>query len=146
MITVKWRLEGRSKTLSDLYIYAWLMKVEGFDPDQCCLKCLIGKRNRGFGVNTERNQTGEALYNEGDILYFCGVSHDYQLRKNLHVPARVSTNTKPFRVTLYDGLTVLRFMGLEPLPIDPNPARKIVGASNKQIACRNYQFAAQYFG
>ena len=135
----------------DGFIYLWLKYVRGFNPNQCCAKSLVGpfchKIVKGMGpISIVLDEEEPGSY---DYVYLCGVSDGFRMENNLHLAAK-PVEQKPrddvpcAEAVTYKGVHVA-ILGAEKIDIlpltDPDDA-----PTERQAACRNYQFAHQQYG
>ena len=144
-VTVAWTLSTRHSKVTG-WKYLWLKTVQGFNPAVHCARCLVGKYDNRFGLPMAVNQSHEAPYAAGTILYFCGVSQPYRWANNFHWAGRVTPGAPPVSIPLWNGDT-LSFAGLENLPFTADAARAAYpDRSASYLTCRNFQFGAHHYG
>ncbi len=124
--------------------YFWMKKVVGFNNQVHCARCLKGGYEKQVSNHLPGNVEIElSRYNEGDLIYICGVSSLYRWEKNFHLAGRVGNGN--VRVTLYTG-DVLEVQGIEEISISDEAAKRLYpDRTDEFLTCRNFQFGVQMF-
>lgn len=117
--------------------YWWLKEVSGYRYDVHCQACLLGNLDRRFNPHLP---VGRRIEVNGPLVYLCGVSNDYSLKKNFHAPAELAVG-ESFNIWTYNGFCV-HFQNARLIPIEPLPDGWH-GRSHLFTRCRNFQFAVQ---
>ena len=124
--------------------YFWGKRVNAFDPNVHCARCLVGSYVKPIGVRMPVNEEiGLPGFVENDILYVCGVSAPYRWANNLHLAVRV-TGDRNDRATMqaYNG-DLLVITGAIAIPFDDAAAKADHPHRGKDyLTCRNFQFGA----
>ena len=123
----------------------WAMVVRGFNPEQHCMKCLIGRRVAPMRHRWATGEAGRVTVElaEGELLYICGVSEGYVWADNFHLALKPSDGS--VSAPTYNGALV-RVEGAEALSIPTEPAAsKYSRLDSSFLTCRNFQFGAAYF-
>lgn len=136
-------IRGRGR-LSDGFAFFWVKNVKGFNRHEHCAKCLTGSYEPRFHINTPKSVAISLTGGDGDIVYVCGVSKPFVWRNNFHLAIRIGEGQ--VKRKLYTGETLEIVGGFE-LPFDHKAARaQFPDYPASYLTCRNFQFAAQYFG
>lgn len=144
MVKVLWHWQTPNSYLHG-FKYLWLKTVEGFVPSVHCARCFKGSYSKTFGLKMPVNANTWADYEEGTLLYFCGVSAPYRWANNFHLAGRVRKDAPAKVVTLWNGDTIT-VLGLDVIEIDASIAEKAFPDLGKEyLTCRNFQFGAQMF-
>jgi hypothetical protein len=124
--------------------YLWCKAVEGFDSSKHCARCLVGKYSKQFGLKAPINQDVELAYDEGTVLYFCGVSTPYAWKNNAHLAGRVNKDAY-CSIEMWTG-DILHVLGMEQIKFNDSVANHRFPDLGKEfLTCRNFQFGAQLF-
>ena len=128
------------------YRYWWVKGVKGFNPKEHCAMCLLGPflGNWKEPGNFPMHKDVPLPLAPGVLaLYICGVSfRGYD--NNFHLPLMQDDKAPGFDIPMIDGQT-MHVEGAHRLGIPPLEK----GAYGKPAAfttCRNFQWAAAYFG
>jgi hypothetical protein len=87
----------------------------------------------------------ELPYEDGDILYFCGVARPYKWDNNMHMAGVVEAGHPAVELMLHTGhkMTVAN---IRPITIYAEPAERLYPHLPKAfLTCRNFQFGVQHF-
>lgn len=130
---------------TEQFQYLWLKKVEGFNDTVHCARCLIGEYSKAFGLKMAAGEAVLLPYEEGDILYFCGVAKPYKWDNNMHLAGVIEIGHPAIELVLHTGhkMTVA---GVRPIGINAESAERLYPHLPKAfLTCRNFQFGVQYF-
>lgn len=131
--------------LSGSYSYFWGKTVEGFNPEEHCAKCLVGRYIDSVSTNLCGGDEIELDVVDGELVYVCGVSKPYVWRNNFHLAIQIG-GSESLQVKLYNGM-LLEVVGAKRVMFTGTRARKLFPEKKKAfLTCRNFQFAAQLFG
>lgn len=120
--------------------YFWGKRVTGFDEKVHCARCLKGSYLKEVTKDMEK---AIIPFEEGEVIYICGVSTPYVHRNNFHLA--IKSGNQVIEKTLYNGLKV-RIEGAEEIHFNDIIAReKYPNLSAAYLTCRNFQFGAYYF-
>lgn len=141
------RIDGPAPTLRGFRFF-WAKKVRGFSRGSHCARCLIGSYEKTVANDMV---TGADLpltqdYEDGAILYICGVSSPYRHELNAHLALRIDrTAHEPVSIEMLGGQT-LTVRGATRIDFDGQAAAKLFPERGSNfLTCRNFQFAAQHF-
>lgn len=144
MTKVLWNYQTASAQVRG-FKHLWLKSVVGFRPEVHCARCLVGSYDRSFGLKMPPNTDTGAEYDEGALLYFCGVSQPTRWERNFHFAGRVLYTAPPALHQLWNGDS-LSVQGIEGIRLDHTIAAKAYPLRAPEfLQCRNFQFGAQMF-
>jgi hypothetical protein len=130
---------------TEKFMYLWLKKVEGFNDKVHCASCLKGKYSKVFGLKMTAGETVILPYEDGDILYFCGVAKPYRWENNMHLAGVVEAGHPAFELILHTGAKMI-VENIRPMTIEAEPAERLYPQLPKAfLTCRNFQFGVQYY-
>lgn len=169
---MKIKINSKEKSFKG-FEYFWGKEVNGFNDTKHCFQCIVGKaypniiNTKSMPVNTEI----ELPFNDGKVLYICGVSkpysyhsqigflwevtenpqgyrdfahiklHNFLRTTNLHFPVMEKKGCVA-RKTLYTGDEIVITDAEEILFDDSVVKEKYSHLGKEFTTCRNFQFAA----
>lgn len=121
-----------------------MKKVIGFNPDHHCAKCLIGSYDKNLGLSVPVNEDICLDYDEGSILYLCGVSSPYRHANNFHLAMMVKRGAFAEKWA-WNG-DKMRISGAQRIEFSAEKAFEKYNSKGRSFTtCRNFQFGAQLF-
>ena len=125
--------------------YFWMKRVRGFNPREHCAGCLVGEYERRWGPKMKAGEWVDIEWAEGAIVYLCGVASPYIWKHNFHLVVKIG-GTGTVEAPLWNAGRV-EVQGAERITFDDRAAKELFpNLGVKFLSCRNFQFAAQYFG
>lgn len=141
------RIDGPAPRLRG-FRYFWAKKVRGFSRGSHCARCLIGPYEKSVANDMFTGEwiELEQTYEDGAILYICGVSSPYRHELNAHLALRIDRSAQdPIFHPIHGGQTI-SFRGATKIEFDGQAAAKLFPDRGQSfLTCRNFQFAAQHF-
>lgn len=137
MITVERKASGQNRT----WTFLWLKRVEGWNRDRHCIRSFIGEHI--YLPKSGPDWTRQLAAAPGHVFYLCGGGAGYA--RNLHVPFEFEDGAE----IVVEGWTgdTFRILNGKRLEFDDRAARELEPQRGPAfLTCRNYQFAAHYFG